>query len=258
MNMPEILYKYKPLNDYTMKIIEDGELYFPSVSELNDPEEQEFPDYDESELTDENVFRKIYDMAKELYPNCSDGDLLLFVKEKQQEGWLFDEENHERTRQFIQDEWIGKCGIFSLTTENDNPLMWEGYAEDYSGICIGFDKYVLQDTVHVIESPVRYYETLPKRGLFDSPEELYMKMLSTKSTDWEYENEYRILKLNAASKTFTIPLEGIVEVIFGCKMSKDDKDELIKIISTNNPKCSMYEVKKNDKTFELDILPIDE
>jgi hypothetical protein len=257
MNMSEILYKYKPLNDYTMKIIENGELYFPSVYELNDPYEQEFPDYDESELTEENIFRKIYEMAKELYPNYSEEDLLFFVKEKQQEGWLFDEENKEQTKQFIQDEWIGKCGIFSLTTENDNPLMWERYADDYSGICIGFDKYVLQDNVHVIESPVHYEDSL-NRGLFDSPEELYMKMLSTKSTDWEDENEYRILKLNAASKTFTIPLGGIVEIIFGYKMSRDEKDKLIQIISTNIPDCRMYEVKLNNKTFELDVLPINE
>jgi len=248
--MSKILYKYKPLDEYTMKIIESGELYFPSASQLNDPDEQEFPDYDLSELTDENIFRKIYDMAKELYPDYSENDLLLFAKDRQKEGWLFDEENREKTKQFIQDELMQKVGIFSLTTENNNPLMWEKYADNYSGICIGFDKFVLQNTIHVIESSVRY-ENSPKRNLFDSPEEWYMKMLSTKSTDWEYENEYRMLKLDSAYKTFTIPLEGIVEVIFGHSIQKDKKEKMITIIGKNNPQCRIYDIKYEESIVEI-------
>lgn len=43
MPIPEILYKYRPLNEWTEQIYEKGEIYLPSISQLNDPLEGAIP-----------------------------------------------------------------------------------------------------------------------------------------------------------------------------------------------------------------------
>ncbi|NMM11663.1 MAG: DUF2971 domain-containing protein [Polaromonas sp.] len=74
-----------------------------------------------------------------------------------------------------------------------NPVMWAHYAEKHSGVCLGFaiDPLVLSkvnytDTKIDVELGVH----LPKGGL---SAELLNKVLLTKATSWEYEQEWRVL-----------------------------------------------------------------
>lgn len=79
-DMPPVLYKYKPMNDYTLKIISDGELYFPSIGKLNDPFEGSIPFvFDQSELTTENIFLYMRKLAKEMHPDWAEDEIHQYV-----------------------------------------------------------------------------------------------------------------------------------------------------------------------------------
>ena len=76
--IPTILYKYKPLDKegYTMKILTDGEIYFPSISKLNDPFEGDIPYiFDTNELTSDNIFLAMRKIAKESNPEMTEEEL---------------------------------------------------------------------------------------------------------------------------------------------------------------------------------------
>jgi hypothetical protein len=253
---PEILYKYKPNNNYTSNIIEKGELYFPSVSELNDPFEGSIPFvFDESELTFENVFLKMHSLAKEMFPEYSEADIYKHVSDNYGKGGLFDEKYLKEQTLKIKNEVETKFGIYSMTTKKDNLLMWSHYANAHKGICIGFNVKILMDTVKGILKHVCYQMDLPIYRLLGNELDFMQRLLLTKSSDWEYENEYRLLVMDVAQKTFNIPFNGIVEIIYGCKMLQPEKDELTKIILKNAPNCKIYEAWPSKMEFKLDILP---
>lgn len=90
----------------------------------------------------------------------------------------------------LQNRWINEFGIYCVSKNPTNLLMWSHYANCHKGICIGFDA---QKTIFKQARKIDYTETLPKLNRDDSPEDLLDKIALTKSKDWSYEEEYRIL-----------------------------------------------------------------
>ena len=92
--IPRILYKYKAKNAFTMKLFSDGELYFPSIGMLNDPFEGSIPYiFDQSELTAENIFLFMHEVAKEDHPDWTEEQICQYVYEEQKKGLLFDDKH---------------------------------------------------------------------------------------------------------------------------------------------------------------------
>lgn len=111
--------------------------------------------------------------------------------------------------------------ILSLTTSDENPLMWAHYGDEHRGFCIGYDvscaffsseyclipasegKVVYTDEKPLSESPEfdpgLYDAFLQAMGLEEdvTPQaaEIARQLYLTKSGDWEYEDEYRVVKI---------------------------------------------------------------
>jgi hypothetical protein len=56
---------------------------------------------------------------------------------------------------------------------------------------------------------------------------IYNSLLSTKSLEWEYEDECRFVKVYAAKKIFQFPNEAVLEIILGHNMDEKYKDEVM-------------------------------
>jgi Protein of unknown function (DUF2971) len=91
-------------------------------------------------------------------------------------------------RQFTVERWR----IYCLTPHPDSVLMWAHYAEKHKGICLEFDGRN--------EQVGRAYRVLYKDAFpiigpdeFNDPKALVDAVLLTKSQEWAYEDEYRIL-----------------------------------------------------------------
>ena len=257
--MPEILYKYRPIDseDHTLNIINYGKIYFPSIFELNDPFDGSVPYvYNEAELTCENIFKKMRNIAVKEHPEYNENQIHEYVLGAMKDQ-NYDAKFIEKLNQQMR-ESIGKSfGIYSLTTKRNNFLMWSHYANSHRGICMGFNTKILFDQTRPIFTPVTYQEDLPNRSIFDDNETDFVKqLLATKSTVWEYEEEYRLIKLQGARKEVLIPLNGVVEIIFGCKISISNKEKLKGIISQKNPSCKLFECSISKKKFEIEIKQI--
>jgi Protein of unknown function (DUF2971) len=80
-------------------------------------------------------------------------------------------------------------GLLCFSGNWTNTALWAHYGANQRGICLGFD--LAQD----LGQKVRY-ESVRTMQSFEQPEgeldvELQKKLLSTKSSDWEYEKEWR-------------------------------------------------------------------
>lgn len=177
------------------------------------------------------------------------------------------------------DSQLLSVGIFSMSTKPEHPLMWAHYAGDHTGICIGFKK-----TEHSRLSsdenflPVIYSDSLPeipKDGLnvqmnfsIDDYGRLYtssykiafsdrtfQKAVTTKSTCWSYEDEYRYIE--PFPGLFDWPGQ-ISDITFGLRCKEDRKNYYIKLVEENIPyPISFFVMQKKRGTNELERVPFD-
>jgi hypothetical protein len=253
----DVLYKYKPLDGqgFTMNIIENGEIYLPSMFELNDPFEGPPPYvYEQADLTDENIYLKRYSLLKGEHPEWAETQIRQVIDNQPKD--LLSNEEHLAQCHEEQRKRLSKVGIYSLSAKKDIPLMWAHYANSHTGVCIGFDTKVLSGCVAGLLLPVVYKEDTPKIKLFEKFYESVQRSCLTKSRDWEYEQEYRLVKTLGAKEKYFIPAEGIVEIVFGCKMTQKHKDVLIHLISEKIPSCELYQAVQSKTGFELHVLPM--
>lgn len=91
-----------------------------------------------------------------------------------------------------------EIGVLCLSSDPLNILMYSHYADKHQGVCLEFT--LEQNNIFKPEQ-VRYVEAFPdlEFGLSDGINyELAVALVSTKSTDWSYEKEYRSLKAGCA------------------------------------------------------------
>lgn len=134
-----------------------------------------------------------------------------------------------------------KIGILSLTEKPDNLLMWAHYADSHQGFVVEFDeshsffteKLRSHDALRQLRK-ITYSRHRPNLTL-SSVENI--DVLLTKSDDWEYEQEWRmILPLEECDKRipqnpyeiclFLFPPDVVKSVIMGCRISPESKDEM--------------------------------
>ena len=129
-------------------------------------------------------------------------------------------------------------GIFSLSRRWNSTLMWAHYTHSHSGFCIGFDREheffktnnSNKNPKKFIFKPVIYSD---KRILIPNRQKNKIEKIDlflTKSMDWKYEEEERIITslLNATKvidteevslSLFYVPHNAIKEIILGMRSS---------------------------------------
>lgn len=153
-------------------------------------------------------------------------------------------------------------GILSLTTKNDNLLMWSHYANSHKGFVIEFDSnndfFNTQIDIKFHYGKlhkVEYSEKRPTGKLADFEDITSVCLI--KSIEWEYENEYRMfMPLKKADFSandlflFKFPSEMIKSVYLGCNMSMKNRNILINLLKSeqylNHIKIFQSQISEDD------------
>lgn len=256
--IPETLYKYRVWdNKFHKRLITENEVFLASPASLNDPFDASLPfRYDPSVMTKENIFIKLLQQGRLIWPNASEEELHQLAYTEQQSGKFEDDTYWKDQHENAKAELHKTFGLLSLTTHPDNLLMWAHYANCHRGFCVGISSKILYDVVGGSIGPVNYIEDFPLMPLF--PEEgqdvIHMvKMLNSKSPHWRYEDEFRLTRSQAANMAFTLPTEAITEVILGCNMSTSDRAEIIGVVDSKLPSAKIFESVTSLEKFRLNI-----
>ncbi|MCS3792712.1 DUF2971 domain-containing protein [Aeromonas hydrophila] len=121
-------------------------------------------------------------------------------------------ENHSFSRTFnkiTNDIYIHSCGIVSLSETPRNILMWAHYTNQHKGICIGYEREMLTKNEKQHSDYPSFYkpikvnydnrrfdkftDSIDGATLNDKRKNILIKSLTTKSNDWIYEKEHRII-----------------------------------------------------------------
>ncbi len=150
-------------------------------------------------------------------------------------------------------EQIRKRRVYCLSVLPDSTLMWSHYSADHRGICLEFDK---NNALIEKARPVRYRDTYPEwtpQGAVNDPLELIL----TKSKDWCYEREFRIMGslLDGPTKlhdNFVILPDGaLTAIILGCQ--SQDHDEVRGIIDQHAPALPIKRAVRVPNHYKLTI-----
>ncbi len=268
-----ILYKYLPLE--RQSFFADGLLRFSQPSALNDPFEC-FPALPQT-VVDEGLVH-----VRKVFLNSQANERLGVSRaevRKQKRDYLKRAQQKLRDlptpaqfrRDFLEKGLANidsKLGILSLSRRWNSSLMWAHYTSSHTGFCVGVDRnhdYFQQPNSDSEGDffclPVHYSDKRPSiefRPL--APSDAYAFLL-TKSTDWKYEEEERVIALlSLADKLidvpplpvalFRIPHEAIVEVIVGLRAPLNLVEKALEFCSVQ--RIPLYRVSISDSAYDFE------
>ncbi len=150
-----------------------------------------------------------------------------------------------------------KTGIICFSGAWGNPLLWGHYAAKHTGIALGFDvsDELLIDVRYTSSRPKIQFDEINRRVV--DGHQVLDKLISTKFTDWKYEDESRMyVRLDHASNDsgkyfvdFSSDLT-LREVVLGmdCSLSVE---ELRKLVNSNVTKIKVMKAGIALKKFKV-------
>jgi hypothetical protein len=238
----DTLYHYQPFNaDWLRQTVLRNQIYFSNPKDFNDPWDCR-PHYNDDALNDPVYCARLIQRIDESGRKWSRP---------------FDEARHnaqidslrsnrsllkQHLRQFSEGIWgeiKQRYCVYCLSTKADCPLMWAHYADKHLGLCLEFQR---DETIFDTTFKISYNDIYP---IFDAAENTMMKRLLpliTKSADWSYEEEFRIIAQERRAATphctlmtdhnfFTFPPAFLKSVVIGCQMSESDEHKIRKIVA---------------------------
>ena len=188
----------------------------------------------------------------------------------------FDSKSHEalkQARKIISDHFKITC----LSERMDSPLMWAHYANKHFGFCLEYDftstligpRYPDLLSAQLMLFPVHYTETRPllTKTIFDRKNIInYMKTrqipnatfekimyeLLSKSKDWDYEKEWRILNISG-NPSMRLPKPR--KIFLGANMEDTIKQRIISI--AKNKKIPVYQMFLSADRYKFDYYQLE-
>jgi hypothetical protein len=257
-NIPNTLYKYRNWKQpFHNRILTHNEIFLSSANHFNDPFDSSLPfRYEKKLLTKDNIINKLIEVAKFSFPSLTDDELFRMAIDRynsvdfhSEAYWIDAEEN-------IRIHIKNNFGICSLTSQNDNLLMWSHYANSHTGFCIGLDSEKIFLSVLGILKKMHYSDVFPIIPMFGSGPLDMIELLMTKSTHWQYEEEFRLIRTDSTNKTFNFDNTAIKEIILGCKIDSKDKEEIVSIAKSKNVGIKTYDSLIDQNEFKLNLVEI--
>ena len=148
------------------------------------------------------------------------------------------------------DELLSNLGVLSLSSRADSTLMWSHYAAQHKGVCLGFSS---SEDPFSKALPVVYNDARPSYRLFDEDrKDLVETFVLRKAADWQYEREWRVALPNRTGVQSISP-KALVRVIFGARMSEDEKDVLRWIVESLDRPVEILQASFDHKTFNMHL-----
>jgi len=242
-NIPKILYKYRSFDPggYSLKLALNGEVYFSSAEYFNDPFDNYFIPWSESDnLEGEELRFYLHGKALQHHPEADEQTINEYV-EKGLEYHYLRKIGDPQALKLVRKTQIENWGIASLTANPKSLPMWGYYGDCHKGLCIGLrtlkvalhQRKLCQQNKLLLLHKVKYSEIIPEvcidispKGISKSERDEIEATLYIKSYQWKHEDEYRLIFSQYVAKNYIFGKDSVAEVIIGAKASKDNRDSL--------------------------------
>lgn len=251
---PCYVYKYFPDDTVRFESIKNNQMWYSAPIRFNDPFDSDFP-------IDVN---KVFESILKQYPD-SRGIKRGSRMWLELRGLMTKEMNNLReTMKNIR----YTTGVTCFSESFDSLLMWAHYAHNHHGICVEYELHRFIDDLKLIPVPTIYTIDRPCLQSFDlsSPEteatRLFIHGLTTKSTEWSYEKEWRIIQdEGACGETWDSVNHGALlpsvkpkSIILGCEAQEAFVDEVKRYCQ--ECRINLFRMEKDKTTYRLNKKPV--
>lgn len=253
------IFKFYRYSDFVKHVLLKQELWFSKHSDFNDP--FEFQLAPPLNLSDEEIL-EYYHLMKKL-----GGTKIDTIIENNPNAFIwsyrYSPDMFNQTYLAPFEKRLSQFGICCFSEISDNILMWSHYSDCHKGIVIEFDKLLLDqslydlnpDSVMSVIDKVNYSKVFPLVKMDSDLKKTAdsIKAVSfTKSLDWAYEKEVRIVTSKIGNNKFDI--KAIISITFGCKIKKENIKELKEILNKIDPKNKIqsYYMKIDKRNYRLE------
>lgn len=267
-----ILYKYCDQIGI-VKILESLELKLPYISEVNDPLEcLPFFYCPDDKLAIEARYLSVL-KRRNIPKPAGYKQALNGLYEKGEIQKMLADSSRE-----LQINMNYKSCLLSVSKTARNTVMWAHYADEHKGAIIGIDFDSIFPDKGIKMDRVNYTEKRPSINIlsdFEIPPEAFLRTILTKSSDWEYEHEFRaIFSVDALEdlrtqglaslkdfnnkKTWFLRLnpESIREIVFGLYTEESLKLAIRKLIERAELQhVQLYQAEESE-TYILNLVEI--
>jgi hypothetical protein len=228
ITLPQYLYKYRCVDANALSLLASDQLYLARVESFDDPFE-------------------FLDLNATIKAASTTDPVTAFA--------TLDAERHA-------DKLHGGMRVCALTEECQNLLMWGHYTDCHRGFCIRFD-FREESQLSKMLFPVTYQANLP--DLTKPPrdaEGIARINCLTKSSEWSYEREWRMIghvpEATAHTAELFIPYiaKSITGIIFGLRTPQPHK-LLIRTVLARHPHIKYFQAYKQHDAFSLAIRQIE-
>lgn len=239
--MEDLVYKYRDYNERALEIIIKRELWLAEPQTLNDPFDCQ-TEYSEILINAINAL------------TLSEEEIIFYRD--------------------AASKIIKRLRILSLSSQNNNPLLWAHYSNSHKGFCLEFDYMQFEGVYNPALRPqvVNYESQMPKLSL---PQELInmcnsnnvkweeelgkhldkcvYELALTKPKEWEYEKELRVITIHPKQgKVIKFDHDALRAVYFGLNMPTSQQSTVMQLLSSNEWKhVKFYQMEKEAGSFKL-------
>ena len=159
-----------------------------------------------------------------------------------------------------------KLRICCFTKEINNLLFWAHYADKHKGFCL---EYAATSFPINIAKKVKYSDSRPEVSFPSPRDERAFQPALIKSSDWDYEDEYRLTNVPGVEKPSSISEEyrskdgefcylqnsAIKKIYFGANIDPDDKESIKELIRQGPFNPTIWQAKLSKSNFKLEFFP---
>lgn len=230
---PKTLYKYRTWKDnYHKTVLTKKQLYYSSPSEFEDPKDcKAIVRYDL--LSTNEKLKWIEYKLKQQYPRKQRQFYRLEARKQFKTALVSDNNKIKQFQNETFEEYNLRMGVLSLTGNPNNDKMWNKYADNKKGYCVGFDPLILFEHLggggivhYVTELPIVYPQPI------HSHTDQLIYQVFYKEDKWAFEEEYRTYTFRPQPMTkeeriINVPAEAFKILILGEQMTKEDKEYIL-------------------------------
>ena len=176
--------------------------------------------------------------------------------------------NAIKMSKMMHDKHKDGCAVICFSRDPLNILMWSHYAESHKGFVLGFDEEILLNSGNFSRNSLIEIQYSDKKPAFSNKSWLpghtdiynhFRNSISTKSRDWEYEKEVRLLTIGSKesiynTNTYRVSYSpnSLKEIYLGAKMASMHKRLVTEYFVNNKFSPNISDVFLSEKEFKLE------
>ena len=235
--VPQYIYKYMSLDSF-IEMITQHTLYFATPITYNDP----------------------FDTKADICCEASFEDIRTFWNNKYNNNEIEQIINKPNlVKKLANEAFIDNLSGFRVCCFSqicDNILMWSHYADMHKGVCVKFDRK--KDGLFDSATTIYYKDNVPEYNFICGKNEDLHRAIYTKSIDWEYEKEIRIIKntKQGIANKVSFKKKALSEVILGCRFPDHKKLAIQAIIKKYGYHAILSQMDTSNKEYKLIKKPL--